>query len=582
MAPPEFEDQAELLDSEQRAAVESNEPVIAVLAGPGSGKTRVLSFRAQRLLIDNPGSRALLLTFTNKAAAEMKARALGIAAVTSDRIQASTFHTFGMCLLRAHGDLLEIDRDFEILDRDEQDGFAKRVAREVGVPDRKSRWGYLRLRQEEVRESSVASFGAAYEESKRDACVLDFDDLIVCTADLFEQHPDVAEAYATRFPHLLVDEFQDTNAAQFAIIRALSERAATVGVFADDDQAIYRFAGAEAKNIRRFISQLGAQEYSLTFNYRCHEAIIDRANRLILADPEASGRQMRAVHEAGEVEHFVFEDEESEAEFVASEVASLIEDESVRPADIAVLARAAWRATPALRELERANVSTSNWLGESYEPLERQALAAGLCVVRGRLNDRQARRLCKLLEVEDPGERDVDAFLEQCAGAPGVDELFLLREMAYQGATVSAIVRQAQSCVVAVHPELHKAMAAVVEDVQSFEQHDPEFTLEHLLSDLALGGVGGAPTATGGVKVASLHRTKGLQWPRVYIVGLEDGTLPNYRAETESARSEERRACFVGVCRAETHLTLTRVTQYRGHLKRPSIFLEEMGIDPYG
>jgi len=124
-------------------------------------------------------------------------------------------------------------------------------------------------------------------------------------------------------------------------------------------------------------------------------------------------------------------------------------------------------------------------------------------------------------------------------------------------------------------------MAAIVATVEEVEAHDPEFALDDLLAELALGGIGAAPTSIGGVKVASLHRTKGLQWPRVYIVGLEKGTLPDYRAETDTAISEERRACFVGVCRAETHLTLSRILEYRGFRKDPSIFLEEMGIDPH-
>jgi ATP-dependent DNA helicase UvrD/PcrA len=143
------------------------------------------------------------------------------------------------------------------------------------------------------------------------------------------------------------------------------------------------------------------------------------------------------------------------------------------------------------------------------------------------------------------------------------------------------VIAQAKVCATAIHAELAEAMTPIVEAVVALEADDPEFTLEHVLSELALGGIGLAPTAGGGVKVASLHRTKGLQWPRVYIVGLEQGTLPDYRTETQAALSEERRACFVGVCRAEMHLTLTRIEQYRGFRKPPSIFLEEMGIDPY-
>ena len=450
--------QGEVLDDEQREAVDADERATAVLAGPGSGKTRVLSYRARRLLIDDAGPRALLLTFTNKAAAEMKARALGVAAVMSGRIQASTFHTFGLRVLRSHGALVGIEPDFEILDRDEQETFAAEAAHAAGVRAQRGRWSYLRLRREDVIDESVGAFGCAYEAAKRAARVVDFDDLIVYTADLLEQH--------------------------------------------------------------------------------------------------------------GEI-HRAFHDEEAEAASIARDIQSLI-DGGVEPADISVLARAAWRATPILETLERGGVPTTNWLGEAFEPPERQMLGVILCVLRASLNDRQAKKLCELLGVPESDERCVQAFLEQAADAPAVPEVLRLRDLAYGDAPPSAVIAHAQLCATALDAELAKAMTPIVDAVAALQADDPEFTLEHVLSELALGGIGLAPTAGGGVKVASLHRTKGLQWPRVYIVGLEQGTLPDYRIEAEAALSEERRACFVGVCRAETHLTLTRIEQYRGFRKPPS------------
>ena len=153
------------LDEEQRAAVESTERAIAVLAGPGSGKTRVLSYRARHLLSITNAARALLLTFTNKAAAEMKARAMAVTLVTSDHIWAGTFHTFGMRVLHAHGDLVGLGREFDVLDEDERSKLSTEVAREVGVTDRYRRWSYLRLLLESAHESEVVRFGDAYENA---------------------------------------------------------------------------------------------------------------------------------------------------------------------------------------------------------------------------------------------------------------------------------------------------------------------------------------------------------------------------------------------------------------------------------
>jgi DNA helicase-2/ATP-dependent DNA helicase PcrA len=567
----------EQLDDEQRSAVEATEKAIAVLAGPGSGKTRVLSYRARHLLQQDRDAKGLLLTFTNKAATEMKARALDVAVVTSDRIWASTFHAFGMRVLRAHGDLLGFDREFEIPDDEEQEELQELAAQRAGTRDRERRWSYLRLRRQQAHESEVVQWAAAYEELKRDQRVFDFDDLVVHTADLFEQHQTLAEAYGTQYTHLLVDEFQDTNPAQFAVVRALAAYAKTISVFADDDQAIYQFAGAEAKNVRRFVDELEATEYPLTTNYRCRQEIVKVANRLIAADDQASGRRMTAYRSGGEVRTVVFPTIDSEAGGLADEIDQLL-GEGMQPADIAVLARARFRIQPLAHELERRGLPVSNWLGAAYQPEERRTLGVCLSVVRGGLSDRQAKRLFEFLGVNEIEERDPVAVLEAHKQVPGCANLIELRELVWGGAELRVIVEKARDAAVAVQPALAGSMAALVEAVEGFARYAADFTLEHLLGELALGSVGGAPTAAGGVKVATLQATKGLQWPRVYILGLEEGKLPSYRAESDEEIREERRICFVGVCRAEEYLTLSRIDWYSVHRQKPSRFLEEMAL----
>ena len=574
----ELEFEEDPLDGEQRAAVEAPERAIAVLAGPGSGKTRVLSYRARHLLQQDRDAKALLLTFTNKAAAEMKARALDVAVVTSDRIWASTYHTFGMRLLHAHGDLIGVEREFEIPDDEEQEELQQLAAQRVGTTNRERRWSYLRLRRLEVRESEVLRWAEAYEEIKREEGVLDFDDLVVYTADLLERNEELARAYATQYPHLLVDEFQDTNPAQFAIVRALAEHAQTVSVFADDDQAIYQFAGAEARNVRRFVEELKAKEFPLTTNYRCHDEIVKLANRLIAADSQASGRRMMAHYEGGEVRSVVFETIDHEQRALADEIEELLGD-GVHPAEIAVLARARFRIEPLAGELDRRGLPVSNWLGAAYQPEERRTLSICLSVVRGRLSDRQAKRLFEFLAVNEMEERDPVAILEAYGHLPACGRLRELRDLVWEGSDLRPIVEKAREAAIEVDPELGGPMAALVETVEGFARYDANFTLEHLLGELALGSVGGAPTVAGGIKVATLQATKGLQWPHVYVIGLEEGKLPGYRAETEEQIREERRICFVGVCRAEQRLTLSRIRWYSVHRQKPSRFLAEMAIE---
>lgn len=561
------------LDSEQRAAVCATERAIAVLAGPGSGKTRVLSYRTRHLLETNKGTNALLLTFTNKAAAEMKARAIGVTPGLSKRIRAGTFHNFGLTVLRSHGTHVGIDPDFEILDEDEQRLQAEVAAREAGCRNVARLYSNQRLRQQ-LAKTDVAAFSEAYESRKRQLGVVDFDDLIVYVARLFQHKPEIAKAYATKYQHILIDEFQDTNKAQFAVVRPLAEHANTISVFADDDQAIFGFAGAETRNISRFCDDLAAREYPLTTNYRCRARIVECANRLISAN-RSKGRRMKARRPDGDVRVLQFEDAAAEAEFLCGEIEEQIAEGTAAPS-ISILTRSAYRIEELLTCLRERSIPFSDWLGASYKAREQRALRTGLAVVRPTLNDRSSRLLCGLLGVEERHVRDTKRLLEEHADRPGVDFLLEGHRLALEGAKVSQIVGAIASGIESIDPTIQVG-EGIVAEVSAFERHDPEYSVDHLLGDLALGGRGGAPTEGAGVKVATLHRTKGLQWPHVYLVGLEEGTLPDYRADDEAIK-EERRLCFVGVCRAEDRLTLTRVEGLNDYEKEPSPFLDEMGM----
>jgi superfamily I DNA/RNA helicase len=508
-------------DPEQDDAIRSAERATAVLAGPGSGKTLVVSRRAEFLLSPNRDSRALLLTFTNKAAAEMKARVLKETDLGSDRITASTFHTFGMRLLRAHGNLIGISSDFGLLDDEQGEAFRSEMEGRVSIGDQSGRLSFLRLRRQDPPERLVQEYGEAYSSAKAAANLLDFDDLVVLAADLLERHPEVAEAYQARYPHLLVDEFQDTNAAQFAIVRALVGPSGTVSVFADDDQAIYQFAGAEAENVRRFVAELHARTYPLTFNYRCRSEIVTVANRLIAADPRASGRQMRAYHDGGEVIVRAFSSTVDEATGVATEIAALVNQGQVRPSDVAVLGRAGRRLEAVLGALQAGGVPTSSWL-TGHGNRERHLLRTCLSVIRGQLSDIQARDLLAFLGIDDSGERSAVAILESNRESAAVVALLEVRRLAWSGASVTEGVKAAAAAVAASDDGLDQQLDDVIEGVAAFEALDPDFSLEHLDAELALRSTG-APTASGGVKIASLHRTKGLQWPHVYVLGLEQG-----------------------------------------------------------
>ena len=365
--------------------------------------------------------------------------------------------------------------------------------------------------------------------------------LISYTAQLLSENAAIAEAFATRSPHVLVDEFQDTNAAQFAIVRALFPHAKSVSIFADDDQAIYRFAGAESEDVRRFLTELNAKEFPLTINYRCREAIVRRANRLIAADPRASGRQMRAHYPGGEVRVLHFGDQRDESIELADEIAGLVSD-GVHPWEIAILGRAAFRVTPLMYELNNRGVLINNWLTHSYDTPERRTLKTCLATMRGAMSERQARHLRELMGLDDGGAEEPEEILRPTRVFDPRSPL-TARKLAWQGVRPSEVVRAVDVAIRHMYSELADRIATIAEDTATFENADPDFTLDHLLAELTLGSVGGPPTVGGGVKVATLHRTKGLQWPHVYILGLEDGRMPHYRATSNEDIAEERRTC---------------------------------------
>jgi hypothetical protein len=209
---------------------------------------------------------------------------------------------------------------------------------------------------------------------------------------------------------------------------------------------------------------------------------------------------------------------------------------------------------------------------------ERKVIATCLSVVRARLNDRQALRVCNLLGMDETEERDTRTLLTQADSEPAAAALLEVNSLAASGAGPVGVMKQVRRALEFARPELVSFADSLLQTVLAFERHDPDFTLEHLLADLSLGATGGAPTEGGGIKVATIHRTKGLQWPWVYLIGLEEGLLPDWRAKTRDQLSEERKLCFVGVCRAETRLVLSRVRNHRGYTQNPSRFISEMGL----
>jgi DNA helicase II / ATP-dependent DNA helicase PcrA len=563
----------EYRDPDQLRAVEAIEPTIAVLAGPGSGKTRTLANRAHFLLTKHSNDSVRLLTFTNKAAAEMKERALRVPGQPSKRLTAGTFHTFGLEVLRNHGSQIGVGHEFEIIDDDEQ----KSLCQETGLDEHDLfSWRFVRLRGLKPTPG-LLSFGRAYQAAKLKRNVVDFDDLIVYTAELLEQNAPLAKAYVLKHPHLLVDEFQDTSPAQFRIVTALVPHIKTIGVFADDDQAIFEFAGAEARNVKRFIQQLAAKELPIYTNYRCAEKVVTLANKLISSNPQSSGRLMKPYRKGGRVQYRHFDTPQEEAEWVSDEIEQAIRNGAAAK-DFAVLVRGAFRAAFIVKELEHAGLPVGRWFGPRYASSPRKAIQICLSVARGKLTDRQAARLRDFLQIPDSGEL-VTARLLPSISHPGIGPLRKINEIVWKGARPTELLAEARACIECVDASLVPGLDQIAASVQGIQARDPDFNLDNLLAELALGGVAGSPTDEDSIKISTIHRAKGLQWPSVYLVGLEEGVLPDFRAENDDEKQQEEiRACFVGICRAEDDLRVTSVAHWGTWSRQPSRFLSELGL----
>ncbi len=329
------------LNPAQRAAVGTLQGPLLVLAGAGTGKTRVVTYRIAELIRSGVApERILAVTFTNKAAAEMQSRSaalLGKRRPTKPEI--STFHSLCVRVLRRHARRLGYPEKFAIYDRGDQEGVARQALREIQVPDAVLRTGDLlaiisRWKCQSVRPEAAAGLAATdkehlaamayrrYQAALKAAGAVDFDDLLLCTEDLFERFAEVRRAEAGRFSHLLIDEYQDTNGSQYRIVRALAAGHRNLCVVGDDDQSIYGWRGADVSHILRFQQDWPeAKIVRLEDNYRSTDAILTLANRLIAFNSQRHGKVLRAARPGGEKPKILqCPDETAEAQTVVNDI----------------------------------------------------------------------------------------------------------------------------------------------------------------------------------------------------------------------------------------------------------------------
>jgi len=623
------------LNAEQYAVATASGGPMLVIAGAGSGKTRALTYRLAWLVAQGTDpSRILLVTFTNRAAREMLSRVELLVKQKTQQLWGGTFHHIANRILRQHGSRLDIAPDFTILDREDARDLLGACVAEANVPIHEKRFPQKRvlasissflqntlepldqvlLKRYPMFQSQaphLARVLALYEERKRRAQMLDYDDLLSAWLALLTRHADVRDLLADQFQHILVDEYQDTNAIQGALVDLLAGKHRNPCVVGDDSQAIYSFRGASFQNILRFKERYpDAREYRLETNYRSTPEILALANASIARNENRLPKVLRAVRPPGVKPAVVpVQDHFVQARFVAEYILHLLE-EGRKLNDLAVLYRSHWHSLELQLELSRHDVPFEVRGGlRFFEQAHIKDVLALLRLVHNPLDELAWMRALPLLPKVGTGLaarvwRHVSATpnpIEQ-AGEPSAAELLpvparpfykdfvkLLEEIVKLDAPAAALDRVLKSFYDDYLVSHYENASLRREDLKGLADFASQYhTIPAFLSDVALSGEFSGETVVSGpeemefVTLSTVHQAKGLEWPVVLIPWLADGRFPTDMAiNTQEELEEERRVFHVAVTRAkdELYLVVPQVWSTRGNqrvLMKPSRFLTEV------
>jgi ATP-dependent DNA helicase UvrD/PcrA len=635
------------LNSEQLKAVHTLSGPMLVLAGAGSGKTRVVTFRIRELIGSGiRPDRILAVTFTNKAAREMRTRAAELVKTPrgGPRPEISTLHSLCVRILRRHADRLGYPKQFTICDQGDQDSFARAALRNVRVEQSKLKPGdFLSLvggwkshgldhRQAleaaaDDRQQLAAMAYQRYQEALMARGVFDFDDLLICTERLLSQFKDVRESEAARFDHVMIDEYQDTNGSQYRIIKALTQKHRNLCVVGDDDQSIYGWRGAEVTHILNFKKDWpDALVVRLEMNYRSKAPILELANTLIANNGTRHSKVLRPFREGGAAPRFLrFEDETAEASAIVREINQLSsrEDEERVPLNhFAILFRTNEQPRAFELEMRREKVRYVLVGGQSF--FDRKEVRDVLAYLKVLANPEDEVSLLRIINTPSRGigSGTIKALVDVAVASgtalwnvlpSAAAELDLPPAMRERLSGFSQLVERYRARVgreplsqvvralileIEYKQELERAyktpaevearwntVEGVVRSIEEYEARSEEPTLAGFIEDTVLGDRDDfgddKDKKQYAVTLMTLHSAKGLEFPHVYMIGMEEGLLPHRRVIAEgNGVEEERRLCYVGVTRAEDTLTLSmcksRTKWGKARPSIPSRFLMEM------
>ncbi|MCX8139493.1 MAG: UvrD-helicase domain-containing protein [Thermogemmata sp.] len=625
------------LNEEQQRAVTHGEGPLLVLAGAGSGKTRVITRRIAWLLaMGIPAERILAITFTNKAAQEMRQRVERL--IPGHRVWIGTFHAFGVHLLRQFGDRLSLSRSFTIYDVDDRNAFLRATMeaarldnyryRPEGIASAISKAKNQLRSPADYARSAVDHFAQVvaevyplYERRLRQVQAVDFDDLLYLPALLLREHEQVRSHLDDRYRFILIDEYQDTNLAQYEIVRRLSQDHRNLCVVGDPDQSIYRWRGSDIRNILDFERDFpDARVIHLPRNYRSTGAIVSAANRLIAHNKQRKKKELRTENAWGvPVRVWTFRDGLDEADQVVRRIKETVQAGRFRYRDHAIFVRINALTRVLESAFVRHGVPFQIVKGFAfYERKENKDVLAYLRLLvnpqddvafervvnvpaRGigettieRLRNLAAERGCSLLAAAAEAGRCTTIKAASARALTQFHRLITelrtrldlppheLIDLVLQRSGYEQMLQSSED------PDDQERLANVQELVtaaRQFHELNPQAGLTGFLEQVALASdVDGWDHEADRVSVMTLHASKGLEFPVVYILAVEEGLLPHERALRDEAElEEERRLCFVGMTRAmrELHLCHAHLREYRGVIRCaiPSGFLDELPRD---
>ncbi|GHU55717.1 DNA helicase [Clostridia bacterium] len=605
----------ENLNKPQQEAVLYTEGALLVLAGAGSGKTRVLTRRCACLLDKGVSPLNLLaLTFTNKAAREMKERVADVCD-GGDKIWVSTFHSMCVRILRREIEALGYTRDFTIYDSDDSTRIITTCMAELNINKDKfqpkgiageisrakdeniSVSEYETMNGSDFRLGNVAKVYKLYQKKLREANAVDFDDIISKTVELFKKNPDTLEKYQSRFKYIMVDEYQDTNTLQYNLIHMLAAKYGNICVVGDDDQSIYGWRGANIRNILEFEKDFkGAKVIKLTQNYRSTKIILDCANSVIQNNTERKSKELWTQNGGDEKITFYSGDTDfDEAYFIINEIKRLSSEKNMVFSDFAVLYRTHATSRVIAESCFKNNLPYRIFGGVNFSNYEEiKDISAYLKLINNpsdRLSfmrvinvPKRGIGLTTIGRVEEyANEHNLSMYdaakqshlingmskknLSITAFTDLIDRFTEFSKTNSVNALVEKIITDIgyRDELKSINPDKYEQKSenldVLVSKALEYDLHAQDSTLSEFLSEMSLGAdIDNLNEEDNRVALMTLHNCKGLEFPVVFIAGFEDGILPGYRAVTSGSTKEleeERRLCYVGITRAREKLYLT-------------------------